>query len=147
MLAAPPKGRTMKKLIAVILLGLLLLPSTTNADSPIKIIDKTGDGYWVDDTWQVSLYPGETAKTTLSIRNNTANPMEVELGISPDGHYDEVKFRWDDDEFTIKGKHTVDATLYVKVSGSAAPGKYTGELTIEWKKEKVKPHRPWWWFW
>lgn len=138
-----------KLLIAIIMsLGLFLLPLTTNADSCIKIIDKTGDGYWHGDTWRVSLYPGETAETTLRIRNNTAKPVEMELNISPDEHYDEVKFWWDnDDEFTIKGHHTVAATLHVEVSGSAAPGKYTGELTIEWKKEKVKPHRPWWWFW
>lgn len=142
----------MKKLIAITLLGLLLIPLTASAGPggmDIEVVDRDGDGYWHKDAWCVDLYPGETANTTLSLRNNTAKSIKVELEVDPDEHYDEVKFYWDDgdDEFTISGKHTIDATLYVEVSGSAAPGEYTGELTIKWKREKVKPHHPWWWFW
>ncbi|GAI36653.1 unnamed protein product, partial [marine sediment metagenome] len=58
----------MRKIIALILLLGLLIPSTVSAASDIEVIDRTGDGHWHRDTWHVDLYPGETAETKGEFR-------------------------------------------------------------------------------
>ncbi|GAH91044.1 unnamed protein product, partial [marine sediment metagenome] len=114
-------------------------PLTVSAASGIEIIDKSGDGHWHRDTWHVDLYPGETAETTLRLKNNTSKSITVELDVIPDKH-DKVEFWWEDNRLTIPGHRTISRTLYVKVSNSAPPGRYTAELTIEWKE--IKPTKP-----
>lgn len=134
MLAAPPGGRTTRLKGFAVLLAVvaLLMPTGVGAGSDIEIVSYSGDGYWDGNTWYVSLCPGETAETTLTLKNNTSKAVTVRLDVIPDENCDdEVEFWWDSSELTIPRHSTADDTFYANVSGSAPPGKYTAELTIK----------------
>ncbi|GAI85511.1 unnamed protein product, partial [marine sediment metagenome] len=77
---------TMRRTIVLILiLGLLLVPapSVANADSGIQVVDRTGDGQWTGDTWEVNIYPGETKVTALTLYNSSSSSLDVEVTILP----------------------------------------------------------------
>jgi len=111
----------------------LLTPTGVGAGSDIEIVSYTGDGYWDGNTWYVSLYPGETAEATLTLKNNASKAITIELDVTPEECCDdEVEFWWDNNESPIPAHGTVDISLHADVSGSAPPGKYTAGLTIKW---------------
>ena len=133
MLAAPPKSRTVKRIIAIILiLTLLLIASPASASSGIEIVDRVGDGTWIGDTWEVNVFPGESKATTLTLYNSFSESAEVELTILPDSlDNGNLLFELDKVSFTIPGKSYADVTLAVEASPTATPGTYTSELRIE----------------
>jgi len=133
MLAAPQENRTVKKIIAILLmLAVLLVPSPASASSSIEIVDRVGDGTWIGDTWQVNVYPGESKATTLTLYNSSSESAEVELTIIPESlDNGNLLFELDETTFTMPGKSYADVTLTVKASASVTPGTYTSELSIE----------------
>lgn len=126
----------MKKMRAVMVillaLGLLLLPAAASAASGVQVVDKTGDGEWTDNTWQVDIYPGETKSTTITLYNSSSSSLDVAISVSPDSlDGGNLGFSLDKSSFTMSGKSHTDITLTVKANGSAAPGLYTAELKIK----------------
>ena len=114
MLAAPPGGRTTRLKGFAVLLAVvaLLMPTGVGAGSDIEIVSYDGDGYWDGNDWYVSLYPGETAETTLTLKNNTSKAATVKLDVIPDENCDdEVEFWWDSSELTIPAHGTADTTF------------------------------------
>ena len=140
---APFKERSMKKLIVVVLLALLLIPMVVIAASDIEIIDKTGDGYWDGNTWYVELYPGETARATLRLRNNTEEAIKVELKKGSKTRYENISLWWNNNRLNLEGYQTREALLYAKVKNTAPPGQYQAEFTVEWEEGKVEPIYTW----
>lgn len=120
-------------LIAVILaLGLLLVSSGVSAASGIQVVDKTGDGVWTDDTWQVEMFPGESKSTTIGLHNSSGSSLDVEVTVTPNSQDDgNLTFELDKSSFEMSGKSDSNVTLTVKASGSATPGTYTTELEIK----------------
>ena len=114
MLAAPPGGRTtrLKGFAVLLAVAALLMATGVGAGSGIEIVSCRGDGYWDGNTWYVSLYPGETAETTLTLKNNTSKAVTVKLDVIPDENCDdEVEFWWDSSELTIPAHGTADTTF------------------------------------
>jgi len=115
----------------VLVLGLLLIPSLVESASGIDVVDKTGDGIWDGNTWQVNIYPGEVKSTTISLYNSYGGSLEVEASVLPDSLDDgNLAFELDKTSFTMPGDSYADVTLTVRVSGSTTPGSYTAELEI-----------------
>lgn len=133
MLAAPLVGRTMKTVIAVALvLGLLLVSSACRVPSGVEVVDKTGDGEWTDDTWQVEIFPRETKSTTIHLYNSSRRSLGVEVSILPESlDNGNLTFELDKASFTMPGRSSADVILTVKANGSATPGVYTAELEIK----------------
>jgi len=134
----------MKKIIiAIVLAGLLLLmmPTAVSADSGVTVVDRTGDGEWIDDTWRVEMFPGEVKSTTLTLYNSSSSSLDVEVNVSPASlDNGNLTFELDKSNFTMSGRSYTDVTLTLRASGSATPGTYTTEL-LEIKSE-VPPPRP-----
>jgi len=124
----------MKKItIAVVLAVLLLLavPAEVSA-AGVTVVDRTGDGKWTNNAWQVEIYPGETKSTALTLYNSSSSSLGVEVSISPsslDGG--NLIFELDKATLTMPGKSYADTTISVKASGSTTPGTYTAELEIK----------------
>jgi len=133
----------MKKItIAVVLAVLLLLamPVAVSAAAGVTVVDRTGDGEWIDDTWQVEIYPGETKATTLTLYNSSSSSLGVEVKVIPDSlDNGNLTFELDNSSFTMPGRSYADITLTVKASDSTTPGTYTAELEI---KSEVAPTPP-----
>ncbi len=125
-------------LIAVMLvLSLLLVPSSVSAATGVTVIDRTGDGVWDGSAWQVELFPGEVKSTTLTLYNSSSSSLDVEVSIQPDSlDNGNLAFELGKSSFEMSGGSHEDITLTVRASGSAAPGTYTTELTI---KSEVPP--------
>lgn len=116
--------------MAVVLAVLLLLAMPTAVSAAgVTVTSRTGDGAWINNTWQVSIYPGETKSTTLTLYNSSSSTLEVE--ITPPDPLDNgnLTFELDKAKFAISGRSYVDVTLTVKASGGATPGIYTAELS------------------
>lgn len=128
-------------LIAIILaFSLLLVPSAVSAASGIQVVDKTGDGVWTNNTWEVEIYPGENKTTTISLYNSSSSLLDVEVTIIPDSlDGGNLTFELDRSRFEMPGDSYTDVTLTVEANGSATPGPYTAELTI---KSEVPPSPP-----
>lgn len=133
----------MKKVIALILavtLALLMVPSVASAASGIQIVDRTGNGEWTNNTWQVEIYPGESKSTTLNLYNSSSSSLGVEVTIFPESlDNGNLTFELDKSTFTMPRKSYADVTLSVKANGSATLGTYTAELEI---KSEVAPTPP-----
>lgn len=115
----------------VLVLGLLLIPSLVESSSGIEVVDKTGDGIWDVNTWQVNIYPGEVKSTTISLYNSYGGSREVEVSVLSDSLDDgNLAFELDKTSFTMPGNSDADVTLTVRASGSTTPGSYTAELEI-----------------
>jgi len=121
----------MKKITMAVVLAVLLLLAMPTAVSAagVTVTSRTGDGAWINNTWQVSIYPGETKSTTLTLYNSSSSTLEVE--ITPPDPLDNgnLTFELDKAKFAISGRSYVDVTLTVKASGGATPGIYTAELS------------------
>jgi len=123
----------MKRIIAAIILALLLLPAAASTASAagIEVVDRTGDGTWIGDTWEVNIYPGETKVTALTLYNSSSSSLDVEVTILPDSlDNGNLTFELDKPSFTMRGGTYTDVTLTVKANGSATPRTYTAELGI-----------------
>jgi len=131
----------MKRLImATILLALLLIPLTASAASGVYVVDKTGDGAWVGDTWQVDVYPGESKSTILTLRNPSSSSLAVTVSVTPASlDNGNLVFELNKHYFTISGGKYAEVILSVTASNSATPGNYTTELKI---KSEVPPASP-----
>ena len=121
-------------LIALVLaLSLLLVPSSVSAATGVNVVDRTGDGVWDGNTWEVEIYPGEVKTTTLTLYNSSSSPLDVEVSIQPDSlDNGNLIFELDLDKvaFTMSGRSREDVTLTVTANGSVIPGTYTTELVI-----------------
>lgn len=118
---------------------LLMIPTAVSA-AGVTVVNKTGNGVWVDNTWQVGIYPGETKSTTLTLHNSSTTSLEVWITISPESlDGGNLIFELDKANFTMPGGSSTDITLTVKANGSAAPGLYTAQLEI---KSEVAPSPP-----
>ncbi|GAI73869.1 unnamed protein product, partial [marine sediment metagenome] len=113
---------------------LLMAPTAVSAASGVSVTDKTGDGEWIDDTWQVEMSPGEAKSTTLTLYNSSTSSLEVWVTISS-GSLDGGNVI-----FELKGAHSImprksylEVTLSIEASGSATPGTYETELTIRFE--------------
>jgi len=127
--------------IAIMLAALLLLVMPTAASAAgITVVNKTGDGIWINNTWQVSIYPGEVKSTVLTLHNSSNSSLGVEVIVVPDSlDGGNLTFELDKANFTMPGGSSTDVTLAVKANGSAAPGLYTAQLEI---KSEVAPTPP-----
>ena len=127
-----------RTLIAVILiLGLLLIPTTASAASGVEVVSKIGDGAWTDNTWEVSIYPNETKSTTITLYNSSSSSLGVETTIVPSSlDNGNLTFELNSANFTMPGKSYTDVTLTVEASGSITPGTYTTEFII---KSEIPP--------
>ena len=126
----------MKRLAVITLLSvclLLLMPSSmTNASSDIQVVDKTGDGVWVGDTWHVEIFPGETKSTTLILYNSSDSSLDVEVSILPFSFDNgNVVFGLDKNDFTIDRKSFANIVLTVEASGDTTPDMYVANLRIK----------------
>ncbi|GAI69943.1 unnamed protein product, partial [marine sediment metagenome] len=54
--------RTIIAIVLALALPLLLAPSAISA-AGVAVVDRTGDGEWTNNTWQVEIYPGESKST------------------------------------------------------------------------------------
>ncbi len=128
-----------RPIIAIVLalaLPLLLVPSAVSA-AGVAVVDRTGDGVWTNNTWQVEIYPGESKSTTISLYNSSSRSLGVEVTIFPESlDNGNLTFKLDKANFTMPGKSYADVTLSVKANGSATPSTYTAELGI---KSEVAP--------
>jgi len=116
---------------AVLVLSLLLAPSSASAAAGVTVTDKTGDGVWTGDTWQVDIFPGEEKSTTLTLYNSSASSLAVEVSIIPSSlDSGNLTFELDKVAFAMPGKSTVEVVLMARASGSVTPGIYTVELGI-----------------
>lgn len=129
-------------LIAVILiLSLLLIPITVSAASGVEVANRTGDGEWIGNIWEVSIYPNETKATTITLYNSSSINLDVEVTIVPDSlDNGNLTFGLSSENFTMLGKSYTDVTLTVEASGSTTPGTYTTEFTI--KAEEILDPSP-----
>ena len=136
---AKHEEETMKRIaIAVILvLSLLLAPTVASAAAGVQVVDKTGDGKWVGDTWQVDLYPGESGSTTLTLHNSSSSSLEAWITVIPDSlDGGNITFELNETNFIMPAGSNDNVTLTASASGSATPGSYTAELEI---KSEVPP--------
>ena len=118
-------------IVVILILGLLLVPSVAEAASGIQVVDKTGDGIWTNNTWEVEMFSGESKSTTISLYNSSSSSLDVEVSITPDSlDNGNLTFELDESEFTMSGGSSTDVTLTVNANGSATPDTYTTELTI-----------------
>lgn len=124
-------------LIATVLaLSLLLIPSATSA-AGIEVVKETGDGKWIGDTWEVSLYSGESKTTTLTLHNSSSSSLEVWVTITPDSlDNGNVTFELGGIIPIMPAGSTTSVIVTVEASGSATPGTYTTELEI---KSEIPP--------
>jgi len=122
-----------KIIIAVILaLGLLLVPSIASATSSITVVDRTGDGVWTGNIWQVEMFPGEEKATTLTLHNTSSESLGVEIKVTPNSlDNGNLVFRLDRSSFTMHSKSYTNVTLTVEASNSTTPDTYTTELEIK----------------
>lgn len=135
--------------MAVMLAGLLLLlaPSTVNAASGIIVVDRTGDGEWTNNTWQIEIFPGETKSTTLTLYNSSSSSLDVVVSITP-GSLDNgnLTFWSDRTDFVIPRRSYDNITLTVEANNNTTPGIYTAELEIKSEvppaPSKPEPSRP-----
>ena len=108
------------------------MPSSVSAASGIEVVDRTGDGIWTDNVWQVEIFPGEVKSTTLTLYNSSSSSLGVEMNVEPNSlDNGNLEFELDKSNFTMSGGSYTDVTLTVKASGSATPGTYTAELEIK----------------
>jgi len=124
----------MKKLmiIPILLLALLLIPVTASAASGVYVVDKAGDGNWTDDIWWVSIYPGETKSTNLTLRNPSSSSLAVWVNVTPSPFAnDNLTFGLSETNFTMSGGSTKKVILSVIANGSATPGNYTAKLELK----------------
>jgi len=114
-------------------LALLLVPVPSAVSAAgIQVVDRTGDGTWAGDTWQVNIFPGETMGTTLTLYNSSSSSLGVEVTVLPESlDGGNLTFELDRADFTMPGRSYRDVTLSVMASGSATPGTYTAELEIK----------------
>lgn len=125
-------------LIALVLaLSLLLVPSSVSAATGVNVTDRTGDGIWTDNTWEVSVFPGEVKSTILTLYNSSGSLLDVEVSIQPDSlDNGNLTFELDRISFEMSGGSYEDITLSVTANGSVIPGTYTTELII---KSEIPP--------
>jgi len=141
MLAAPLKGRTTKRIIVIVIiliLGSLLVPSVVSADSGTstlagtEITGKTGDGNWIDNTWKVTMYPGEQKSTTITLSNRRPKDITLTLSVTPsifdDGN---VIINLDNSTLIVPAKSEACAVISASATGSATPETYSAEIRIE----------------
>lgn len=130
----------MKRILTTValVLGLLLLlmPITVNATSGIEVTNRTGDGIWDGDTWEVSIAPSESRSTTLTLYNSSGNSLEVEIPLPSSLDSGNITFELSKANFIMPSGSYTNITLTVKASGSATPGTYTTEL-VEIKFEII----------
>jgi len=128
-------------MVAMILaLGLLLIPTGVSAAAGVTVESRTGDGAWADNTWEVSMFPGETKATTLILYNSSSSSLDVEVTIIPDSlDNGNLVFELDKSVFTMLGKSRIGIILTVSANGSATPGVYATEFTI---KSEIPPAPP-----
>jgi len=139
MLAAPLGDRTMKRIVVIILiLGSLLVPSVVSADSGtstlagIEITGRTGDGNWIDNTWKVTMYPGEQKSTTITLSNRRPKDITLTLSVTPNIFDDgNVIINFDNSTLIVPGKSEACAVISASATGSATPGTYSAEIRIE----------------
>lgn len=138
MLAAPQEDRTKQKeevvkrtIIAITLALSLLLVSSPVSAAGIEVVDRTGDGVWIDNTWQVEIYPGETKSTMLTLHNTASSSLDVEITYFPDSlDNGNLTFELNESDFTMSKRSYADVTFTVKANGSATPGTYATKLMI-----------------
>lgn len=115
---------------------LLVMPTAVSA-AGVRVESKIGDGKWDGNTWEVSMFPGETANTTLTLYNSSTSSLDVEITITPNlSCSGNVTFELDKSAFTMPGRSNTDITLTATASGSAVPGTYTAILEI---KSEIPP--------
>jgi len=119
-----------------------MMPTAVSAAAGVTVVDRTGDGEWTNNTWQVSMYSGETKATTIKLYNSSSSSLEVEVSVLPDSlDGGNLTFELDKTNFTMPGRSYADITLTVKASDSTTPGTYTTELEIKYEVPPT-PSRP-----
>ena len=108
--------------IAVMLAALLLLmtPTAVSTTSGVVVVSKTGDGGWIDNAWEVNIYPGESKSTAIKLYNSSSSPLDVWVTILLES-LDEgnLTFELDKSSFTIPGKRYTNVILSVEEIGRA----------------------------
>ena len=123
----------MKKLIIpILLLALLLIPLTASAASGVQVVSKTGDGNWTDNTWKVTMYPGEQKSTVVTFKNPSLRDITLALSATPsifdDGN---VIISLDNSTLIVPAKSEACAVISASAAGSATPRTYSAEIRIE----------------
>jgi len=123
----------MKKLIIpILLLALLLIPLTASAASGVQVVSKTGDGNWIDNTWKVTMYPGEQKSTVVTFKNPSLRDITLALSATPsifdDGN---VIISLDNSTLIVPAKSEACAVISASAAGSATPRTYSAEIRIE----------------
>jgi len=129
----------MKRIVVIILiLGSLLVPSVVSADSGtstlagIEITGRTGDGNWTDNTWKVTMYPGEQKSTTVTFKNPSLRDITLTLSATPsifdDGN---IIISFDNSTLIVPAKSEACAVISASATGSATPETYSAELKVQ----------------
>lgn len=119
-------------ILAILFLSLSVGSSFVGATEGISIVDRTGDGIWTGNTWEVGAYPGEVKSTTIKLYNPTDSRLNVEVRIKPKSlDKKNLIFELDKKNFKISKKSYMEVTLIVRVSKDAKPGTYLTGIEIK----------------
>jgi len=129
----------MKRIVVIILiLGSLLVPSVVSAESGtstlpgIEITGRTGDGNWIDNTWKVTMYPGEQKSTAVTFKNPSLRDITLALSATPSVFDDgNVIISLDNSTLIVPAKSEACAVISASATGSATPETYSAEIRIE----------------
>lgn len=124
----------MKKIAIAITLALclLMIPTANAMAAGVTVVDKSGEGEWIGNTWQVQMFPGETKSTTIKLYNSASRSLAVWVSVTPNSQDNgNLIFELDKSSFVMPGKSYTDVTLSVNASGSATPGTYSTGLEIK----------------
>ena len=128
----------MKKIISLLLiLGLLLVPTSVGAESGIEVTYGEGDGEWVGNVWYVSLYPGEYKDTFMEVKNATSGSLDLKVLLSS-CCLTCVSPR----SFALGPGKTRKVYLVVSAPGDLAPGTYNVTWSIKTDKPSVPIYTP-----
>ena len=136
----------MKKLsvlIAVALLAVLTTPTVVLADdlpSDAITVTVTGNGTWSDGTLSMFLFPGESKCFEVAVQSNWDSELSITAEATPDclSGYD-ITACFCPTEAVLAVNAACVFNLTVTASGSAPPGIFSANLTIEADAVDVPP--------
>lgn len=113
---------------------------TENGTLDGLVVSVAGNGTWEDDTWLVSMYPGQSRELTFTLENVLDVPLELTMYVSPcsmdNGN---IKLCFCSRNFTIPVGGNSTTTLVATASGSTSPGTYLVAVWIEGAEGAVEP--------
>lgn len=121
----------MKKVLAIIILLVCLIPMVVSASPSIEVVDWNGDGRWRHDTWYIDLSPGERASIELEIESSEDAVVYVEYDMPRN-----LMIYFDPPALEIEEDDTEWIEITVYTPGDIEPGEY--EIDFYFKAMEVE---------